>query len=49
MGSIYAWVYWIFDGDNGYYAMDASNRNIVYNNLSQKNFTEIIKLSDIQY
>ena len=39
----------VFDGENGYYAMDNSRRNMVHNDLSKNNFTEIIKLSDIEY
>ena len=39
----------VYDGNNGYYAMDSSERNMVHYNLSQNNFTEIIKLSDIKY
>ena len=38
-----------FNGGNGYYAMDGISRNMVHNDLNQNNFTEIIKLSDIQY
>ena len=39
----------VYDGNDGYYAMDDSERNMVHNNLSQNKFTEIIKLSDIKY
>ena len=39
----------IYDGNDGYYAMDGSNRNMVHNNLSKNTFEEIIKLSDINY
>lgn len=39
----------VFDGGNGYYAMDGSKRNMVHYDLSQNNFQQIIKLSDIQY
>ena len=39
----------VYDGNNGYYAMDGSERNMVHNKLSENNFTEIIKLSDINY
>ena len=39
----------VYDGNNGYYAMDSSKRNMVHNNLNQNSFTEIIKLSDIHY
>ena len=39
----------VYDGNDGYYAMDGSKRNMVHNNLSQNKFTEIIKLSDIKY
>ena len=39
----------VFDGNNGYYAMDGSNRNMVHLPLSYNNFNEIIKLCDINY
>ena len=39
----------VYDGNDGYYAMDGSSRNMVHYNLSKNNFTEIIKLSDINY
>ena len=39
----------IYDGNNGYYAMDNSDRNMVHNNLNQNSFTHIIKLCDINY
>jgi hypothetical protein len=39
----------IYDGNDGYYAMDGSKRNIVHNKLNQNSFKEIIKLSDINY
>ena len=39
----------IYDGNDGYYAMDGSNANAVHNNLSQNSFTHIIKLCDIDY
>ena len=39
----------VYDGNNGYYAMDSSERNMVHNNLDKNNFKEIIKLSDIKY
>ena len=39
----------VYDGNDGYYAMDGSKRNMVHNNLSQNSFEEIIKLSDIKY
>ena len=49
------WAVWkrnhigVYDGNDGYYAMDNSDRNMVHNNLSQNSFTHIIKLCDIQY
>lgn len=39
----------IYDGNNGYYAMDGSARNMVHYPLSKNNFTHIIKLCDIDY
>ena len=39
----------IYDGNDGYYAMDGSDRNIVHNNLEDNSFTHIIKLCDINY
>jgi hypothetical protein len=39
----------IYDGNNGYYAMDGSKYNAVHNNLSANNFTHIIKLCDVDY
>ena len=39
----------VFDGGNGYYAMDGSKRNMVHYDLSKNNFKEIIKLCDIKY
>ena len=39
----------IYDGNDGYYAMDGSNANAVHKNLSANNFTHIIKLCDIDY
>ena len=39
----------VFDGNNGYYAMDSSERNMVYNPLHQNSFTHVIKLRDINY
>ena len=39
----------IYDGNDGYYAMDGSKDNMVHNHLSQNSFKEIIKLSDINY
>ena len=39
----------VYDGNDGYYAMDDSKRNMVHNNLNQNSFTDIIKLCDIQY
>lgn len=49
------WAVWmsghigIYDGNNGYYAMDGSARNMVHYPLSKNNFTHIIKLCDIDY
>ena len=39
----------IYDGNDGYYAMDGSKRNAVHLNLSQNSFTHIIKLCDVDY
>ena len=39
----------VYDGNDCYYEMDGSKRNMVHNNLSQLSFIEIIKLSDIKY
>lgn len=39
----------VYDGNDGYYAMDGSERNMVHNNLNQNSFTHIIKLCDINY
>ena len=39
----------VYDGNDGYYAMDNSDRNMVHNNLTQNSFTHIIKLCDIKY
>ena len=39
----------VYDGNDGYYAMDGSKRNMVHYNLSENSFEEIIKLSDIKY
>ena len=39
----------VYDGNDGYYAMDSSARNMVHNNLNQNSFTHIIKLCDIKY
>ena len=49
------WAVWmnghigVYDGNNGYYAMDGSARNMVHYNLSKNKFTHIIKLCDIDY
>ena len=49
------WAVWmsghigIYDGNNGYYAMDGSARNMVHYPLSRNNFTHIIQLCDIDY
>ena len=53
--SMVGWGVWkkghigIYDGNDGYYAMDNSKRNMVHNSLNQNNFTHIIKLCDINY
>ena len=39
----------IYDGNDGYYAMDGSLRNAVHNPLSMNSFTHIIKLCDVDY
>ena len=39
----------VYDGNDGYYAMDGSNRNMVHYDLNQNSFTHIIKLCDINY
>ena len=39
----------IYDGNDGYYAMDGSKANAVHKNLKENNFTHIIKLCDIDY
>ena len=39
----------IYDGDNGYYAMDGSSRNAFHGKLSNNSFTHIIKLCDVDY
>lgn len=39
----------IYDGNNGYYAMDGSARNMVHYPLSKNQFTHILKLADIDY
>ena len=39
----------IYDGENGYYAMDGSKNNAAHSPLSANNFTHIIKLCDIDY
>ena len=49
------WAVWmkghigIYDGNNGYYAMDGSARNMVHYPLSKNKFTHIIKLCDVDY
>lgn len=49
------WAVWmnghigVYDGNNGYYAMDGSGRNMVHYPLSRNSFTHIIKLCDIDY
>ena len=49
------WAVWmsghigVYDGNNGYYAMDGSARNMVHYPLSKNKFTHIIKLCDIDY
>ena len=53
--SMIGWGVWkkghigIYDGNDGYYALDNSKSNMVHKNLSQNNFTNIIKLCDINY
>lgn len=53
--SMVGWGVWkkghigVFDGNNGYYAMDSSDRNMVYNPLHLNSFTHVIKLCDINY
>ena len=53
--SMIGWGVWkkghigIYDGNDGYYALDNSKSNMVHKNLSQNNFTHIIKLCDINY
>ena len=53
--SMIGWGLWkkghigVYDGNDGYYAMDNSDRNMVHNNLNQNSFTHIIKLCDINY
>lgn len=39
----------VYDGNNGYYAMDGSARNAVHYPLSKNNFTHILKLCDVDY
>ena len=39
----------VYDGNDGYYAMDGNNRNMVHYNLDKNSFTHIIKLCDINY
>ena len=39
----------VYDGNDGYYAMDGSENNAVHRHLSKNNFTHIIKLCDINY
>ena len=49
------WAVWmkghigVYDGNNGYYAMDGSARNMVHYPLSKNKFTHIIKLCDVDY
>ena len=53
--SMVGWGVWkkghigVYDGNDGYYAMDNSKSNMVHKSLSQNNFTHIIKLCDINY
>lgn len=53
--SMKGWAVWmnghigVYDGNNGYYAMDGSARNMVHYPLSRNNFTHIIQLCDIDY
>ena len=39
----------IYDGEDGYYAMENSKDNAVHRSLSKNNFSHIIKLKDIDY
>lgn len=39
----------IYDGNDGYYAMDGSRANAVHRNLRDNSFTHIIKLCDVDY
>lgn len=53
--SMKGWAVWmpghigVYDGNNGYYAMDGSARNAVHYPLSKNNFTHILKLCDVDY
>ena len=53
--SMKGWAVWkkghigVYDGEDGYYAMEGSKYDAVHNNLSSNCFTHIIKLCDIQY
>lgn len=53
--SMRGWAVWmnghigVYDGNNGYYAMDGSARNMVHYPLSKNNFTRILKLCDVDY
>ena len=39
----------VYDGNDGYYAMDNSKANAVHKQIKQNTFTHIIKLCDISY
>lgn len=39
----------IYDGNDGYYAMENSEKNACHRNLKKNSFTHIIKLCDIDY
>ena len=39
----------VYDGNDGYYAMDGSDANAVHKKLDGRGFTHIIKLCDITY
>lgn len=53
--SMRGWAVWmkghigVYDGNNGYYAMDGSARNMVHYSLNKNNFTHILKLCDVDY
>ena len=53
--SMRGWAVWtkghigVYDGNDGYYAMNNSKANMVHNPLNPNSFTHIIKLCDINY